>query len=426
MEWLAWAAALLLGGLAGYTLVPDLLVHRLGMGAWTRHYGPGVALTFDDGPDAHITPAVLDVLRRHGVKATFFLVGERAARHPGLVRRMVAEGHRLGAHSHRHRYPWFVSPWATWRDWEESVATIEAISGRPVEWVRPPWGTLNLATWAWVRARRRKLVLWNVEAHDWLVGRGPQRVADEVVRKARDGAIVLLHDAGGQPGAPANTLRALDDLCHRVRQERKLALVLPDLPDWTLRRRLLFAAWEGWERVFARLYQVERLDATNIFRLGLSRYRGPELRGADGSVAARSGDLVGEIHLDSLRLQDRGADAQRSAARLLREARESMRGLARHVASDPRFADVQVLLGYTLLQAHARALGFHVQEMPPGWAPGLLGRWERLVMWVYRPTGRPPAGRHLRARPELAWISRAELLERWLPQASPAEEGAGA
>jgi peptidoglycan/xylan/chitin deacetylase (PgdA/CDA1 family) len=77
---LAWAAALLLGGLAGYTLVPDLLVHRLGMGAWTRHYGPGVALTFDDGPDAHITPAVLDVLRRHGVKATFFLVGERADR----------------------------------------------------------------------------------------------------------------------------------------------------------------------------------------------------------------------------------------------------------------------------------------------------------------------------------------------------------
>ncbi|HEX6129478.1 MAG TPA: polysaccharide deacetylase family protein, partial [Candidatus Limnocylindria bacterium] len=82
--------------------------------AWRGPRGiPRLALTFDDGPDPEWTPRLLDALGAAGVRGTFFLIGERAARAPGLVRRMVSEGHEVGNHSWSHRSLWLCGPRAT-------------------------------------------------------------------------------------------------------------------------------------------------------------------------------------------------------------------------------------------------------------------------------------------------------------------------
>ncbi|MCL6548927.1 MAG: polysaccharide deacetylase family protein, partial [Alicyclobacillus sp.] len=92
-----------------YTVVPELLFHVLHAGTLYRGNPDErvVALTFDDGPDPRYTPLFLDVLRSARVRATFFLVGERALSHPDLVRRMAEEGHEVASHSFRHRHHWF-------------------------------------------------------------------------------------------------------------------------------------------------------------------------------------------------------------------------------------------------------------------------------------------------------------------------------
>ena len=109
-----------------------------------RRAGRRVALTFDDGPDPQRTPAVLDLLARQGVRATFFVVGARAEAHPELVRRMVAEGHVVGNHSYTHS--WRFPLRSLGRTMEELCRTGEVlhrITGRQPRLFRPPFGVTN-------------------------------------------------------------------------------------------------------------------------------------------------------------------------------------------------------------------------------------------------------------------------------------------
>src|SRR5881397_2162197 len=108
----AWAAAAGAAAWVGYgwgaqCALPLLAVRR---GAAGRRR---VALTFDDGPDPEATPRLLRLLAARDVRATFFLIGERAARHPDIVRALVADGHEVGNHTWHHRNAWFLSPRAT-------------------------------------------------------------------------------------------------------------------------------------------------------------------------------------------------------------------------------------------------------------------------------------------------------------------------
>ncbi len=99
-----------------------------------------VALTFDDGPDAAHTPRVLDVLAAHGIKASFFLIGERAAREPALARRIAEEGHDLGNHTWSHRSLWLSGPRETARQVGQGHAAIAEAAGAAPRFFRPPWG----------------------------------------------------------------------------------------------------------------------------------------------------------------------------------------------------------------------------------------------------------------------------------------------
>jgi peptidoglycan-N-acetylglucosamine deacetylase len=160
---------------------------------------PRVALTFDDGPDPTRTPALLDALAELDVKATFFVVGAGVDAHPGVCRRIVAEGHEIGNHTYHHRY----LPLASARGvTEELVATdraIERATGVTPVLARPPWGARRPSTVRAFARLAKRLVLWDVNSFDWRGAPAPE-VARRVLERARPGSIVLLHDArdGGE------------------------------------------------------------------------------------------------------------------------------------------------------------------------------------------------------------------------------------
>lgn len=229
MGW--WILTIIIIIIAFYTVIPDLLLHHLGIGSNKRQYARGAAITFDDGPDPAVTPKILDVLAQQQIPATFFVVGEKAARHPDLIKLIISKGHQIGLHSQHHRYAWFMSPWRTFLEWEQCASTLKEITGLDIPLVRPPWGTFNLATWVWIKINRKQIVLWDAEGHDWQVRRTPDQIMERILAIIKPGSIILMHDAGGDDGAPLNTLRALDKLCVKIVSEKKLPLVKLDLKN---------------------------------------------------------------------------------------------------------------------------------------------------------------------------------------------------
>ena len=150
-----------------------------------------IALTFDDGPDPEWTPRVLDALAAHGMRATFFLVGERAERHPELVERILAEGHEAGSHSWDHPSLPELAPAAA----AEQIARTRAVLGsRDAGLLRPPYGHQSLATWRLARAEGYRVVMWSIAAGDWRSDDGAT-LASRILAEAAPGAIVLLHDS---------------------------------------------------------------------------------------------------------------------------------------------------------------------------------------------------------------------------------------
>lgn len=192
-----------------YTVVPNYVVRNLKTEVPHKlDNDRTIALTFDDGPDERYTGAVLDILEEHDVKATFFVVATRVLSAPHIVQRMVREGHEVGLHSYAHRSAWLTGPYATLKEFEKAVAVIENYTPK-IKWFRPPWGTFNLFTKQGAGRKGLNTVLWSVEAYDWRGSNDAKSISDEVLRRTGAGDIIVLHDAGGAEGAPANTIEAL-------------------------------------------------------------------------------------------------------------------------------------------------------------------------------------------------------------------------
>jgi peptidoglycan/xylan/chitin deacetylase (PgdA/CDA1 family) len=177
-----------------------------------------IALSFDDGPDPDVTPRVLDVLARHGARATFFTIGRSLVAHPELARRIVREGHELGNHSFGHgRWTPFYSVAEQHREIERGERAIADVTGSPTPpLLRPPFGVTSPPFLVAVGERGLRVVAWSLHARD---GRGcdPQRTAARILRKIRPGDIVLLHDGHDLPGeqrpaCPAVVAGLLDGL----------------------------------------------------------------------------------------------------------------------------------------------------------------------------------------------------------------------
>jgi len=151
-------------------------------------------LTFDDGPTDRGTPALMEVLARHGVPATFFLVGENCQKHPQRVREMVQAGHALGNHTRTHLDPWrtLFPALADELLWTQNV--VEGISGAGLHWIRPPHGHVTNKLRAWCDAQQLPIVMWDVLPADFAPWCTPDSVARFVARYVRPGSIIVLHD----------------------------------------------------------------------------------------------------------------------------------------------------------------------------------------------------------------------------------------
>jgi peptidoglycan-N-acetylglucosamine deacetylase len=151
-------------------------------------------LTFDDGPDPSRTPLLLDVLRHLGVSASFFVIGEQAAHHPELVRRIVDEGHALGHHSYTHSDPSRTSARVLAAEARRTQALLVTLTGRTVTLFRPPRGRLSAAKILRLWAAGQRIVLWSADPRDGSVaGVGDLRRWFQD-RPLRGGDIVLFHD----------------------------------------------------------------------------------------------------------------------------------------------------------------------------------------------------------------------------------------
>jgi peptidoglycan/xylan/chitin deacetylase (PgdA/CDA1 family) len=151
-------------------------------------------LTFDDGPDPRYTAGLLDLLRMHGAQATFFLIGRQVERHPQLVERILAEGHRLGNHSYSHPRFNGLSLAQKMEEIDRTDRLLTAFDGIRHHAVRPPSGAFSLVLTLHLARHRRRLAYWSYDSLDY-----QHRPADELVERMRSrppraGDILLMHD----------------------------------------------------------------------------------------------------------------------------------------------------------------------------------------------------------------------------------------
>jgi peptidoglycan-N-acetylglucosamine deacetylase len=177
-----------------------------------------LSLTLDDGPDPTWTPLVLDELQRCGAEATFFMVGERVLRHPDIARQVLAGGHDVQLHCHRHIRHTKLTETELEHDTATALEALEAVGAWPRLW-RTPWGISTDASRQVAGRLGLQLVRWSIDTHDWR-GDPPQRMLAQARRRLADGGAVLMHDALG-PGATRagceNTLALLPVLTAAAR-----------------------------------------------------------------------------------------------------------------------------------------------------------------------------------------------------------------
>jgi len=179
-----------------YALAPVVPSAARGLGL-PRTLPPsgGVALTFDDGPHPEGTPAVLELLARASVHATFFLVGEQVQRRPGLAADIAAAGHEVALHGHRHQLQLRLSAAAVESDLARGAAAIEDAIGVALVWHRPPYGIYSPAGYRAARAAGLRTLLWSRWGKDWRRFTTPDRIAARATDGVQAGDVILLHDA---------------------------------------------------------------------------------------------------------------------------------------------------------------------------------------------------------------------------------------
>ncbi len=223
-----------------HDVVPDaggvaVRVHRaytvgcVPAGASRRTSGPRtprrVALTFDDGPGPQ-TAAVLRILRRARVHATFFELGVQADLYPGLVRRVLADGHAIANHTYDHRIVTALSPGEQASELERTQTAIRtATNGYQPCLFRPPAGTVDGDAVRLARRHRLLSVLWSVDPRDWSLP-GTDEIVARVLAHVRPGGIVLLHDAGGPR---SETLAAVPRIIAALRARHYTFATVPEL-----------------------------------------------------------------------------------------------------------------------------------------------------------------------------------------------------
>lgn len=364
---------------------------------------PEVALTFDDGPDPETTPKVLDILRERGVKATFFMLGQQMEKHPDLARRVLEEGHEIAIHGYRHINHMLLLPWQVKQDLTRAVKAYEKVLGQKPEYFRPPHGVF---TWGTIWAEKHlglKPVHWTIAAGEWVDSVSSEEVRERILTELDLGAVVLLHDA--RFGA-SKVIEMLPQLLQDLKTYGYQCKPFSQLQG--LRTGTIKSTWErllAWyDRQYDRSNNIDPLTrpAHGLYRIGLAPFPGESVMLANGEIVENH-SMQGELHLHNRRMVKVARHNKFSALKMVRR---SMQDLAREIENNPKYRDIQVFFGLSLMDKIGEELGFQYAEMPQSKGNPFLYFGFNLIRFVY-------TGQWKNNTARLIYIDRDTLLERY-------------
>jgi peptidoglycan/xylan/chitin deacetylase (PgdA/CDA1 family) len=189
-----------------------------------------LALTYDDGPNDPYTMRLLEVLERHGAKATFFLIARFVEQQPEVARTVVAAGHVLGNHTWDHPNLIFANSAEVRRQLQQTQRAIFDATGVEPKLFRPPFGGRRPVTLRVARGLGLQSVMWNVSCHDWKAGSAAE-IVSHAARQVRGGDVILLHDGGHQRVGVdrSRSVEATERLLTRYRDEGFRFVTIPEM-----------------------------------------------------------------------------------------------------------------------------------------------------------------------------------------------------
>jgi peptidoglycan/xylan/chitin deacetylase (PgdA/CDA1 family) len=183
-----------------------------------------IALTFDDGPWPRNTPKILEILKKNHIKATFFWIGLALKDYPQLGKQVVAEGHAIGNHTWHHWYHRLDASTAA-RELDDTAELIYKTTGVRTSLFRPPGAVLNNGVSDYAKEKKNVIVMWSNDSMDYR--RLPaEQIVKNVLRKVQPGAIVLMHDGGGNR---PETIKALPEIITKLREQGYRFVTIPEL-----------------------------------------------------------------------------------------------------------------------------------------------------------------------------------------------------
>lgn len=175
-----------------------------------------IYLTFDDGPDENITPRLLELLSKHEIKATFFVVGQKAARYPEIVLQIHKNGHAIGNHSYTHPHLIFKSKEIIEGEIKRTDKAVFEITGKRPTLFRPPHGQFGLAVLSVLKSTNHRMVLWSASSQDYKAKTSTEKIQARTKKYVRPGKIVLMHD--GHLQSP-HMLEALENILEKIKEQ---------------------------------------------------------------------------------------------------------------------------------------------------------------------------------------------------------------
>ena len=159
-----------------------------------------IALTFDDGPSEN-TLQILDMLKMHDAKATFFCIGKNIEKHPEIIKRIASEGHIIGNHSYSHSHFFdFYRKCRVIQELKETDNLILETTGKKALFFRPPYGVTNPSIRRAVAVTKHKVIGWNIRSMDG-ISKNTNAIFNRILKRLSAGSVVLLHDTRPQTNA---------------------------------------------------------------------------------------------------------------------------------------------------------------------------------------------------------------------------------
>ncbi len=168
---------------------------------------PEIALTIDDGPSPY-TSQMLSVLRQYGIHATFFVVGQNVQNYPDLVQQELADGHLIGNHTWDHADLTKLSANAVRKEISDTSAILQQTAGFQPTFFRPPYGAITNSIQAQAYSLGLTSTLWSVDPQDWTTP-GTQVIINRVLSEVQNGAVILMHDGGGNRSQSIAALKTI-------------------------------------------------------------------------------------------------------------------------------------------------------------------------------------------------------------------------